>query len=438
MAKRKQLEARAQAAVAVGQVLNDGRSIRNIEMGTGENDALISELVNGVLRWYWPLAATVDSHLKKPLRAKDADIYSLLLIGAYQIQHMRVPEHAAVSETVSACNSLSRPWATRLVNGVLRNIIRNKDSSTPASLDDMARWSHPQWLIDSLKHQWPDQHEAILEHGNQRPDMFIRVNRRLSSRSDYLARLLEAGFDARACDGADDAIQLLRPVGVDDLPGFRNGEVSVQDVSAQLVVDLVDPLPGERILDACAAPGGKSMHMLERCDQLENLMATDIDSDRVRLVRDNLARCKLGGPYVSVQTADAGTPPAALSELRYDKILVDAPCSGTGVISRHPDIKHLRLAEDVESLGERQDRILDAMWQMLNPGGRLIYVTCSILGHENSSRLQRFADHHPQANVPDPGEKFGLSAGMGRQRLPGVHSGDGFFYGVLENSTTVD
>jgi len=273
MAKRRNLEPRARAAVAIGHVLNDGRSIRSIELTGSDNDALISELVNGVLRWYWPLAATVNRHLKKPLRAKDADIYHLLLTGAYQIEHMRVPEHAAVSETVAACHSLSRPWATRLVNGILRNIIREKNAADDATTADEERWSHPQWLIERLKEEWPDQFSNVLEHGNRRPDMFIRVNRQHADRSEYLALLLEAGFEAQACDEGEDAIQLVRPVGVDDLPGFRAGHVSVQDLSAQLVVDLVAPRSGELILDACAAPGGKSLHLLERCAELGKLTA---------------------------------------------------------------------------------------------------------------------------------------------------------------------
>lgn len=251
MSKRKQLDARARAAKAVAAVVENGQSIRSLDMSRGDSDALVAELVNGVLRWYWPLEALVNSHLRKPFRAKDTDIYYLLLVGAYQLTHMRVPAHAAVSETVSACNGLSRPWATRLVNGVLRNIARAKES--PAQ-ENEAKWSHPVWMIDAVTSDWQQHHEAIFNHGNQRPQMFLRVNRRRLSRDAYLEKLLTAGFEASACAEAEDAILLQNPVGVDDLPGFRKGDVSVQDLCAQLVCDLVGPKPKQEILDACAAP----------------------------------------------------------------------------------------------------------------------------------------------------------------------------------------
>lgn len=419
------------AARAVAAVVEKGQSIRSLDLSRGDSDALVAELVNGVLRWFWPLQELVESNLRKPFRAKDIEIYYLLLVGAYQLTHMRVPAHAAVSETVSACHGLSRPWATRLVNGVLRNIARNKDVTVK---DIQAQWSHPQWMIDSINSDWQQHHEAIFNHGNQRPQMFVRVNRRQHSRDAYLEKMLEAGFEASACTEADDAIFLKTPVGVDDLPGFRQGQVSVQDLCAQLVCDLVAPMPEQTILDACAAPGGKTMHLLERCDALKQLSAIDIESDRVAMIRDGLERCRLADDRVSVQVGDASSPATWTNDQRYDSILVDAPCSGTGVISRHPDIKHLRKTEDIDSLCDRQGAIVDALWPLLKPGGRLIYVTCSILSAENEEQMQRFAEHHSDAEAIDPGEAYGISTGLGRQRLPGVHRGDGFFYGVFRQT----
>lgn len=431
MSKRRQLDPRARAAKAIAAVIERGQSLRSLDMSSGDSDALVSELVNGVLRWYWPLAALVDSHLRKPFRAKDIDIYYLLLVGAYQLKHMRVPAHAAVSETVSACNGLSRPWATRLVNGVLRNITRGGDE---AASSDQVKWSHPAWLVDAIVSDWQPHHEAIFEHGNQRPQMYIRVNRRRTRRDAYLDILREAGFEASACDEAEDGILLSRPVGVDDLPGFRQGDVSIQDLSAQLVCDLVAPTAGQHVLDACAAPGGKTMHLLERCEDLAGLDALDIDPDRVALIRDGLKRCQLEASTVSVRAADAGQPADWANEARYDSILVDAPCSGSGVISRHPDIKHLRHAEDIDSLASRQRSILDALWPLLKPDGRLIYITCSMLSVENQHQVQRFVDSHSDAEAIDPGENYGLDTGLGRQRLAGVHGGDGFFYSVFKRS----
>lgn len=437
MARNKQLDPRARAARAIAKVVENGQSIRNIDLSSGDSDALVSELVNGVLRWYWPLTAIVDQHLAKPLRAKDADIYYLLLVGAYQLQHMRVATHAAVSETVSACHSLSRPWATRLVNGVLRNIVRSETELASPSASEEVRWSHPQWLVDAIKSDWPNHYQSVLDHGNQRPNMYLRVNRRQTGRDSYLNRLSNDGFEASACLEADDGIHLVRPVAVDELPGFRQGTVSVQDLSAQLVADLMAPASGEKILDACAAPGGKTMHLLERCEDLNKLSVVDIEASRITLIRDSLVRGKLDSQAVEISIGDAGTPACWVDSDGYDKILVDAPCSGTGVISHHPDIKHLRKSDDIASLTQRQDAILDALWPYVKRGGTLVYVTCSVLSQENEQRIKHFAAQNPTARCRDAGDSFGLSTGLGRQRLPGVHDGDGFFYAVLDNVGTV-
>ncbi len=424
---------RAVAAGLLTQVRRHGRSLSTVlpeAFGTGmpaADRALVQELCYGVMRWQSRLEAVLGRLLERPIKRRDADVESLLLIGLYQLLHMRVPDHAAVSETVAATRDLGRPWARGLVNATLRAFLRNRDRLV-AGLDDVARHAHPDWYIERLAADWPGRWASILEASNERPPMTLRVNLRRGDRPGCLARLAEAGIAARPHPFVESAIELETPVSVSSLPGFADGRVSVQDAAAQLAAGLLAPEPGQRVLDACAAPGGKTGHLLEAVDGIA-LTAIDHDAGRLRSVRENLERL---GLEAELRVADAADPSSWWDGRPYDRILLDAPCSGAGVVRRHPDIKWLRRPGDLKRLAERQRTLLEAMARLLAPGGRLLYATCSIFKDENERVVRGFVEDHDEFSVlPTAVPGVGIDTGSGWQILPGESGMDGFFYACL-------
>ncbi|HSD95856.1 MAG TPA: 16S rRNA (cytosine(967)-C(5))-methyltransferase RsmB [Sulfuricaulis sp.] len=394
--------------------------------------ALIQEMAYGVLRWFHQLDAIASVFIVKPLKEKDRDIQLLLLVGLYQLRHMRVARHAAVTETVEAATALKKIWAKNFLNACLRSYLRDAARAQAAvAASPSARFSHPAWLIEEIRRDWPDSWEAILSANNERPPMMLRINQRRQTRDQYLARLAEAGIAAKAMPLTDTAVLMDMPVAVSELPGFTHGDVSVQDAAAQFAALLLDAQPGERVLDACAAPGGKTGHLLEHTPGLAELVALDQEPARVALIEDNLARLDLSAKII---TGDAANPANWWDGRPFDRILADVPCSATGVIRRHPDIKLRRHPEDLPKLVTTQARLLEGLWPLLKPGGKLLYVTCSILAAENEKQLSAFLVRHPEARevmLPMPA---GRARTVGRQILPGEVGMDGFYYACIRKN----
>ncbi|RMD80777.1 MAG: 16S rRNA (cytosine(967)-C(5))-methyltransferase RsmB [Gammaproteobacteria bacterium] len=401
--------------------------------------ALTRELCLGALRWAPRLRALLPGLLHRPLPPREGLLEALLLVGLHQLLHLRIPDHAAVAATVEAARLLGRPRAAPLVNAVLRAAQRRRAALEAAWRDPAAppelRWAHPAWLVEALRRGRPQAWEAILEAGNRPAPMTLRVHRGRLDREAYRARLAEGGLAARPCRHAPEGLVLERPVPVEGLPGFAEGLVSVQDEAAQLAAGLLlpegRPARGLRVLDACAAPGGKAAHLLEGRPGLE-LVAVERDPGRLERLRGTLARLGLEARLV---LGDAAEPGGWWDGRPFHRILLDAPCSGTGVIRRHPDIKLLRRPEDVAALVRAQARLLEALWPLLAPGGRLLYATCSVLPEEDEEVVSAFLARHPEARAlplpVSPQAPWGRPAGPGRLILPGEEGMDGFYYALL-------
>ncbi|MBE9540099.1 MAG: 16S rRNA (cytosine(967)-C(5))-methyltransferase RsmB [Proteobacteria bacterium] len=425
---------RAAAALTLASVLS-GKSLNQalppwLAKVDPRDRGLLQQLCYGTLRQLPWLEAVLQQLLSKPLRDKDRDVQSLLLIGLYQLSDTRVPDHAAVSTTVEAIRELKKPWAKGLTNAVLRRFLREREELEQA-LNAAATAAHPQWLYNKLTKQWPAVAPDIFAAANEQPPMTLRANRRKVSRDSYLEKLKAAGIDAKPGAIAQQAIVLQQPVDVGELPQFEDGEVSVQDEAAQMAAILLAPKAGERILDACSAPGGKTCHILELQPSLGELVAMDIDGVRLQKVEDNLLRLGLAA---TVRVGDAAKPPDALGADSFDAILVDAPCSAIGVIRRHPDVKVLRRESDIPQLAAQQLAILLGLWPLLKPGGRLLYATCSILKEENSRVVAKFLQQQDDASFKVSEESWGEPCSHGRQLLPSIHGPDGLFYAMLEKS----
>jgi 16S rRNA (cytosine967-C5)-methyltransferase len=419
---------RALAARLNARVVAGGASLQalaGLDAELPERDRpLLKAMLKGSLRWHHRLDWTLSRLLDRPLKQGEAELGALLRIGLTQLEVLSIPDHAAVSATVGASARLGLGRARGLVNAVLRRYLRERTALAAAEADDeVALFSHPRWLIDALKRDWPADWRRILEAGNALPPLWLRVNRRAISREAYLASLSAAGFTAEASPVLEDAILMAEPCPVEALPGFAAGQVSVQDAAAQMAPGLMRLAPGLRVLDACAAPGGKTAHMLEVCPDLAELVALDSDELRLARIASNLTRLGLAG--ARLVHGDAREPEAWSDGARFDRILVDAPCSAAGVIRRHPDIKVLRRAGDPIELARDQARLLDALWPLLSPGGRLVYATCSVLRCENFGVIEAFAARTPDAELAAFGgeEHF--------QVLPGQANMDGFYYACL-------
>jgi 16S rRNA (cytosine967-C5)-methyltransferase len=416
------------AAGALGKVLagrNLSHTLNAIWTGhpelTGQQRAAVQDLSYGTLRWYGQLNAALESLLAQPLQ--DQTLRCLLLVGLYQLQYSKAPAHAVVDHAVKTAEALGKGRAKGLVNAVLRNFLRKQESLLEEiRSDEVARYSHPRWWIDKLKVQYPQHWEAILDAGNRHPPMTLRVNRRLASVEGYLDMLQSDGLEGRI-SGAS-AITLEQPVSVERLPGFRDGLVSVQDAGAQHAAALLDVEDGMRVLDACAAPGGKTAHLLESADL--DLTALDNDAARLHKVGQNLQRLNLRAHLV---LGDAGRPEAWWDGQPFQRILADVPCSASGVVRRHPDIKWLRRESDIAQFAAQQADILAALWRCLARGGKLLYVTCSIFNEENQLQIASFLNRHPDAQrLPLPG----LDSADG-QLIPDDNH-DGFYYALLSKT----
>ena len=441
----KKLNTRAIAAKLSWQIVDKGQSLDaiigdyfNTHEQSPQDRGLIQEMVYGVCRWYGELDCVAAGLLQKRIRNKDRVIHFVLLVGLYQLRHIDTAEHAAVAETVAACKQLQKMWAKNLINGCLRSYLREtalseaSSATSTSSPETRNRQSHPDWMVAAITNAWPNYVSKILHANNLRPPMCLRVNARRCSRDDYLRELNAAGIEASADPYSCDGVIPSKAVPVTNLPGFEEASVSVQDTAAQLACGILDAQIGDTVLDACAAPGGKAGHLLERANNQLELHALDISERRCEQLHGTLLRLDLDA---KVFVADASANPNwPTPELGYDRILIDAPCSGLGVIRRHPDIKHHRRPEDIVTLNEIQQKLLQQLWLLLKPGGKLLYMTCSILPSENQLQIDAFIRSHADAQALAFDHPLALELEYGKQTLPGVHNMDGFYYCLLEKT----
>ncbi|WP_107330192.1 16S rRNA (cytosine(967)-C(5))-methyltransferase RsmB [Metapseudomonas otitidis] len=421
--------ARALAAVLNGKASLGGSLPAQLDKVDPRDRGLAQDLAFGAARWQPRLSALAERLLQKPFKAADRDVEALLLVGLYQLFHTRIPPHAAIGETVGCADKLKKPWAKGLLNAVLRNAQRQGEAIfAEFERDPAVRTAHPRWLQKALKAAWPEQWEAVCAANNAHPPLILRVNRRHGDRDAYLAELRLAGIEAEPCPFSRDGIRLAEACDVTGLPGFSEGRVSVQDEAAQLAADLLELAPGQRVLDACCAPGGKTCHLMEAEPGLAQVVGVDLEESRLVRVRENLARLGLDAQLIAADGRDTaswwdGKP--------FQRILLDAPCSATGVIRRHPDIKLTRKAEDIAPLATLQGELLDALWPTLEVGGILLYATCSVLPAENSENIAAFLARTPGARELDIAGGFGLKQPHGRQLLAREDGHDGFYYAKL-------
>ncbi len=428
------MNVRATAALALAPVLQNKASL-DVKMDqsssiTDKDRALFRELCFGVCRHYFQLKHVIDALVTKPLKNKDADIQALLFIGCYQLAFLRTPDHAAINETVNACKQLKKFWATKLVNGVLRKFLRDKDSLLNTNNRE-ATYNHPEWLINAIQSAWPDKSDSIFQQNNLQAPMSLRVNKRKIDRETKSKHLLDAGIEHRLCDYSEHGITLEKPVDVLALPGFSEGDLSVQDEAAQLSASLLQLEKGQHVLDACCAPGGKTCHIAELQPELESLTAIEIESARLDRVNENLTRLGLSAKLIN---ADARDINSWWNGQAFDRILLDAPCSATGVIRRHPDIKLLRRESDIRELAKLQSEILESLWPTLATGGILVYATCSLLPDENEKVVQAFVNQQEDAIHYPISAAWGEARPMGRQLFPQANGHDGFYYAVIKKA----
>ena len=425
---KKQFNLRSMAAQAVEQVLEQGQSLSQVlpalqQKVSDKDRALLQELCFGVLRTLPQLDWLINKLMSPPMTGKQRTVHYLIMVGFYQLLHTRIPPHAALAETVEGAVVIKRPQLKGLINGVLRQFQRQQETLLEEFASSDARFLHPSWLLKRLQKAYPTKWQAIVDANNARPPMWLRVNRNHHTRDSWLTLLAEAGMEGHPHADYPDAVRLQSPASVLALPGFDQGWVTVQDASAQGCMAFLEPQNGERILDLCAAPGGKTTHILEVAPEAE-VLAVDVDEQRLSRVYDNLKRL---GMKAEVKQGDGRTPAQWCGDRQFDRILLDAPCSATGVIRRHPDIKWLRRDRDIAELAKLQAEILDAIWPHLKQGGTLVYATCSVLPEENSQQVAAFLTRTPDARL----SVTGTPEHPGQQNLPGAEDGDGFFYAKL-------
>lgn len=416
--------------VVIQQLSLDAAIARHANALAANDIGLVKALCYGVLRHYESLTQELKPHLDKPLRNKDFDVFALLLVGAYQLRAMRMPEYAAIDSVVKSSKELKKPWASGLINAVLRKL-----QQTPASTSNIQIVSeHPLWLFKAIRKAWPEQANAIFLANNSEPPLCLRVNERLTSREAYLKTLQDAGFEAS--EGLLSASSIYihnKPDDITTLPLFKEGYCSVQDEAAQMAAFLLDAKPAMRILDACAAPGGKTCHILERCDNNADVLAMDIDPARLTRVQQNLDRLNLNA---TLKAGDITQVDAWWDGQLFDRILCDVPCSALGVIRRHPDIKLLRREDDIAQLAALQLSIVKNLWPLLKPGGILLYATCSIMPDENSDVMAQFIKATDDCIELDsqPSHVKAAISPHGWQLLPNPTAHDGFYYARLQRT----
>lgn len=403
-----------------------------------EHTPLLKELCFGVCHQY-PKLNSIGLHLlAHPFEEKDTDLYALLLLGFYQLTYMNIPDHAAINESVEACRHLDKEWATKLINAVLRRYQREEREIIEQLIKmPSIEFNHPKWLVKRFKKHWPEQFERIITSSNSRAPMCIRVNDQQVSRETYINKLKERGIDCSKGLYSPSSLYLKEPVGINQLPFFQIGEVSIQDEAAQLSAHILSPENGDRVLDACAAPGGKTGHLLEVSPSIE-LTAVELESWRLEKIESNLDRLSYQANLIC---ADASDLAAWWNKNPFDKILLDVPCSATGVIRRNPDIKINRKPADIEELVVIQKAILNNVWQTLKPDGYMLYATCSLLPEENELQIANFLTNQKDAReVPLDSlngtlrSDWGVEVSHGKQLFPNESGHDGFYYCLLKKS----
>ena len=439
MNQNRPTNARLAAVDAIARVLDTRQSLADYYLPrtfpeasdlSPRDKAFARHLAYGVLRWLGALEWLAGQLLNAPLKRRDGDIQRLVLIGLFQLWKDEAADHAAVHATTECARLLGKNWATGLINALLRRFVRERKQLLAQLESTPDQYAHPAWLLDLLEQDWPQCWQSVVSANNRQAALWLRVNRRLSAPGAMIAELAQQGFNATSHAQAGDAICVEPPVPVTQLPGFDEGRLSVQDPAAQLAADFLAPARGERILDACAAPGGKTCHLLERQPGIE-LLALDQDEKRLGLIRDNLHRL---GLKCQLKCAEATQPEAWWDGIPFDKILLDAPCSTTGVIRRHPEIKWLRDPAQVHRVVATQQRLLERLWPLLDTGGILVYATCSILKCENHKQIHGFLSRHPDAVYAGPNADVEEATLPGRQILPGQEGMDGFYYAVIRKS----
>jgi 16S rRNA (cytosine967-C5)-methyltransferase len=428
------MNTRAAVAEVIAQVLR-GKSLSALlpeySSKVAEKEiGLFKELCFGTLRWYPAIELLLQQLMQKPLREKEFEVQGLLACGLYQLMHTRVADHAALNETVAAVTKLKRPWAKGLVNGILRNFLRQREAlEARLSKNPVFTHAHPQWLLDRLFNSWGSETaRQIIAANNQRAPMCLRVNQLQGSRDNYLAHLSAANIAAQTGPFGEQSIVLQAATDVDELPGFAAGSVSVQDEAAQLAASLLDLQPAQLVLDACCAPGGKTCHILESEPKLKSLVAIELEQRRMGRVEENLTRL---GLEAQLLIADACALESWWDKQLFQRILLDAPCSASGVIRRHPDIKLLRKPTDIDKLAEVQLQLLRSLWQTLEEGGILLYATCSVLPDENDQVIARFLHETADARLDEIDAQWGIKTEFGRQLFPAIDGNDGFYYSRL-------
>jgi len=431
---------RALAAKAVDGVITHGRNLdaalhQHIHQELSDRDkSLVRALAYGALRTHLRNRAIIKMLIQKPLKKKDSVVEALLSIGLFALTESERPDYAVVSATVGAADKLDRKHLRGLVNAVLRNFLRDKEKLLAALTLPEAVTGHPQWLVERFRKDWPDHCEAIIAAANRQAPMWVRVNEQRLTTNEWLQQCAPAEISASApVKELPSACLLATPAGVADLPGFAIGHCSVQDVASQVPAQLLALEPQMQVLDACAAPGGKTCHILERFPGVE-LLALDNVPERLERLEENLERLDL---RAEIRCADVLEVEQWWDGRLFDRILIDAPCSATGVIRRHPDIRFLRRPNDIDALSKTQSVMLDVLWTLLKPGGRLLYSTCSIMRAENDSVVAAFLDRTDDAQeaaLPDWLKELSAPAAIGVQLLPGTFDNDGFYYALLQKS----
>ena len=420
------------ARILAKLLLGEGSLSTSLDPHREQNDyQLLQEICFGCCRWFHQLDFLLQHLLSKHLKQKDQDLRSLLIIGLYQLRFMRIPDHAAINEAVEATDDLKKRWARGLTNAVLRSYQRRRtELQETLQLEGLPqRESHPNWLVSILASSWPGEFEEILIANNRRPPLTLRVNLSRQSRQQYLDKIGQAGLKAHAGELAASAVYLDQPVPVGSIPGFFDGAVSVQDEASQLVPELLQLAPGLAVLDACAAPGGKTCHILESEDSLTSFTSLDRSPIRLIKIQENLERLQL---KAALLCADGTDTDAWWTGETFDRILLDAPCSASGVIRRHPDIKLLLTPAKIEKVIIEQRRLLNTLWACLRPGGLLLYTTCSVLPKENQEQMRTFLGAHEDAKYEGITADWGVECEFGRQLLPSADRGtDGFFFSSL-------
>ena len=424
----KKLTLRAVMAEVILQVLDQGKSLSALlpsaqQQIKAQDIALLQEVCFGVCRVLPRLERIIEKLVTKPLKGKTRIVHCLLLVGLYQLLYTRIPSHAAVDEVVNATKAVKAESFRGLVNGVMRRFLREQEAIL-AIVDKHWQTLHPEWLVNLLKQHYPEHWRQIVDENNQKPPMWLRVNQQHTSQTAYQTLLNQQQIDSEIALPRT-ALCLNKAVGVDQLPHFAEGWVSVQDRHAQWAGELLEPENQHCILDACAAPGGKTTHILEIAPQAQ-VLALDVEQSRLQRVAGNLKRLQQKAEIIC---GDASKPEQWLApEIMFDRILLDAPCSATGVIRRHPDIRLLRQSTDIAQTVALQQQILRQMWQQLKVGGTLLYITCSILKVENEQQMVEFFADHPDAKEIKISADWGIEQIHGRQLLPSNQSGDGFYY----------